>query len=323
LEQSRDRVEQLGAELAELESGLDYARTYQSEQAFRAALNKRIRQIADSQELDHAEVARRFALQQFMSRLFARDAASWVVTGGTALQFRSPEARSTADLDLTVTGTVADIRDALTVAAARRAGEHGHFTVDVVAAGSPSSYAGRITYILNGSRFSGAKLDVVAGREMPFEPELMTPAPVVEIDDVRPMTPVRTYHVAAHLGDKVAAMYEMHGRAGDSPSTRSHDLADIVILSRCASVDAGELRAAIAGEQLRRGVVVPVPLKMPNPDWVRSYPARVRSSELPAALQDVNVALLEADRFLSPVLDGRVQGGRWDPARRSWVENTA
>ncbi|ORB73250.1 hypothetical protein BST46_31100, partial [Mycobacterium timonense] len=64
---------------------------------------------------------------------------------------------------------------------------------------------------------------------------------MVAIDDVRPMSKVRTYAVASHLADKVAAMYEVHGSSGASPSTRSHDLADIVILSRCARVDAEEL----------------------------------------------------------------------------------
>ncbi|WP_169716495.1 nucleotidyl transferase AbiEii/AbiGii toxin family protein, partial [Mycobacterium timonense] len=84
-------------------------------------------------------------------------------------------------------------------------------------------------------------LDVAAGRAFPFERDTLVPDPVVAIDDVRPMSKVRTYAVASHLADKVAAMYEVHGSSGASPSTRSHDLADIVILSRCARVDAEEL----------------------------------------------------------------------------------
>ena len=109
-----------------------------------------------------------------------------------------------------------------------------------------------------------AKLDVVVGRRFPFEPDTLVPDPVVAIDDVRPMSAVRRYAVCSHVADKVAAMDELHGSSGESPSTRSHDLADIVIFSRCARVDAEELRAAVHGQEQRRGVVVPTPLSLPR-----------------------------------------------------------
>ncbi|MBY0285674.1 MAG: nucleotidyl transferase AbiEii/AbiGii toxin family protein [Mycobacteriaceae bacterium] len=319
-QESHDRVEALERRHREIEELLDARRTYGSETAFRAALNTRIRELTRSAGGDGAEVARRFALQQFVSRLFDRDPQSWLVTGGTALQFRTPaEARATADLDLAVTRDVEDLTAALTAASRRRAGEHGEFVVAVSPGSGPGAYTGKITYLLNGSRFAVAKLDVVAGRQFPFEPDTLVPDPVVAIDDVRPMSPVRTYAVAAHLGDKVAAMYELHGSSGVSPSTRSHDLADIVILSRCARVDAEELRAAVRGQEQRRGVRVPTPLTLPSERWRRSYPSRVAEAGLPAELRDADAALVEADRFVGAVLDGRVQAGVWDPDLRTWL----
>lgn len=317
-QESHDRVAALEQREREIEELLDTRRTYGSEAAFRAALNTRIREIARTSGVDSAEVARRFALQQFVSRLFDRDPESWLVTGGTALQFRTAEARATADLDLAATRGVEDLTAALTAASRRRAGEHGDFVVAVSPGSGPGAFTGKITYLLNGSRFSVAKLDVAAGRQFPFEPDTLVPDPVVAIDDVRPMSRVRTYSVSSHVADKIAAMYELHGSSGESPSTRSHDLADIVILSRCARVDAEELRAAVRGQEQRRGLVVPTPLSLPSEQWRRSYPARVAQAGLPAELRDADAALVEADRFVGAVLDGRVQAGTWDPDRRSW-----
>ncbi|WP_188112875.1 nucleotidyl transferase AbiEii/AbiGii toxin family protein [Mycobacterium simiae] len=318
-QESRDRVAALEQRQREIEELLDARRTYGSEKAFRAALSARIREIARETGSDSAEVARRFALQQFVSRLFDSDPESWLVTGGTALQFRTMEARATADLDLAVTQGVEDLTAELTAAARRRAGEHGEFVVAVSPGTGPGAFTGKITYLLNGSRFAVAKLDVAVGRQFPFEPDTLFPDPVVVIDDVRPMSRVRTYAVASHVADKVAAMYELHGSSGASPSTRSHDLADIVILSRCARVDAVELRGAVRGQEQRRGLTVPTPLVLPSDQWRRSYPARVAEAGLPAELRDADAALVEADRFVGAVLDGRVEAGVWDPDRRAWM----
>lgn len=81
-QESHDRVAALEQRQREIEEMLDARRTYGSEGAFRAALNARIRDIARRSGVDGAEVARRFALQQFVSRLFDRDPESWLVTGG-------------------------------------------------------------------------------------------------------------------------------------------------------------------------------------------------------------------------------------------------
>jgi hypothetical protein len=315
---SHDHVEELEQRAREISAQLDAGRTYGSEEAFRAALNTRIRAVSREMGAGGAEIGRRFALQQFISRLFDRYPSAFVVTGGTALQFRTQEARSTADLDLAATAMVEDLSVALNAAGQRRGGEHGDFEVSV-AATSPGSFTGRVLYRLNGARFAVAKLDVVLGREFPFDPDVVVPEPVLTIDDVLPMPPVRAYAVASHVADKVAAMYETHGSAGTSPSTRSHDLADIVILSRCAVVDARELRAAVRGQEARRGISIPSPLVLPSDGWRLSYAARVAASGAPVELRDVDDALAAAERFVGAVLDGRVESGTWDPHQRAWI----
>lgn len=315
-EQAQRRVEELQAANEHLTGELDGIRTYRSERAFRAALNDRIRDIAADMGLAHNDLARRFALQQFISRIFSADPDSWVITGGTALQFRTPEARPTADVDLAVTREIADIAEQLRVASARRGGEHGDFQVDVRGVPTnPGFYTGRITYLLNGTRFAVAKIDIAAHRELPVRPDSITPDPVLLIDDTWPMPAVSTMSVPTHLADKLAAMHERHN---DLPSSRAHDLADMLIISRSCTVDAGELWQAIEVQRQRRNITIPEVLQLPSPDWRSTYRNRVSQSGLPTGLRDADAALAEVNAFLGPVLSGRIANGVWDPVSRRW-----
>ncbi|WP_457180793.1 nucleotidyl transferase AbiEii/AbiGii toxin family protein [Mycobacteroides abscessus] len=315
-EQAQQHVADLEAADQRLTGELDRIRTYRSERAFRAALNDRIREVAADLGLAHNDLARRFALQQFISRIFSADPHSWVITGGTALQFRTLEARPTADVDLAVTRDIADIADQLRTVSARRGGEHGEFQVDVRGVPTnPGFYTGRITYILNGTRFAVAKIDIAAHRELPVQPDSITPEPVLQIDDTWAMPRVSTMSVPTHLADKLAAMHERHN---DLPSSRAHDLADILIISRSCTVDAAELHQAIEAQKKHRNIAIPEVLQLPSPDWRATYRNRVSQSGLPAGLRDADAALAEVNAFLGPVLSGRITAGCWDPACKSW-----
>ena len=75
---------------------------YASEEAFRAGLKARLSAEARTSRFSRDELARAVTLQLFLARLFrSPDADQWILTGGTALQFRVPtQARPTADADL-------------------------------------------------------------------------------------------------------------------------------------------------------------------------------------------------------------------------------
>lgn len=315
-ERARQLVGDLEAANERLTAELDAILTYRSEQAFRAALNDRIREVAADLGLAHNDLARRFALQQFISRIFSADPHSWVIAGGTALQFRTSEARPTADVDLAVTRQIYDIADQLRTASARRGGEHGHFQVDVRGVPTnPGFYTGRIAYTLNGTRFAVAKIDIAAQRELPVQPDSITPEPVLRIDDTWPMPPISTMSVPTHLADKLAAMHERHNGL---PSSRAHDLADMLIISRSCTVEASELRQAIEFQKQQRNIAIPEVLQLPSPDWRSTYRNRVSQSGLPVGLRDADAALAEVNAFLGPVLGGCVTAGHWDPVRRRW-----
>lgn len=293
---------------------------YASEADFRAALSSRLRQRAQQMQWPTQEVARAFVLQQFSARLFRSDSAEqWVLTGGTALQYRSTEARPTADADLAFAREATEVETALRRALIPIAGEYGSFDLRLSRTKDSGNYTGRLTYNLNGQRFASASIDVNTTRPVDFTPDVLTPDALITMPDLSPPPALRVYPVHRHLADKLAAMFDSYGSDGASPSTRPHDLADIVILSRSSTVDASKLLAAVRQQESERNVSVPTPLRLPAPEWVATYPKRVEETTLPAHLHNVDNALAAADRLVSPVLTGQIVNAQWNPRQQQWV----
>ena len=243
--------------------------------------------------------------------------------GTAALQYRTAEARPTADADLAARSESGDLLAELQAATQPAPGEPGEFRLTITPGRTPGIHTGSLLYLLDGRRFANASIDITVDRPMSLPPDLLTPAPVVAVDglpELPELPAMRVYPVALHLADKVAAMYEHHGPDGTTPSTRPHDLADIVILSRSASVDAAVLRAAVTEQEQRRRITVPVPLTVPNPDWQRTYRERVRNTALPPELHDLSTALTAANQFLEPVLSGTATG-EWQPSTGTWASS--
>lgn len=76
---------------------------YATPQAFRAALDTRLRNIAQDRGRDLQRLQRRVAFERLLARLFAGDSPPWLLKGGYALElYLAGRARSTLDLDLSV-----------------------------------------------------------------------------------------------------------------------------------------------------------------------------------------------------------------------------
>ena len=294
---------------------------YASEEAFRAGLRARLSAEARTNRFSRDELAQTVTLQLFLARLFrSPDADQWILTGGTALHFRAPtQARPTADADLATRLDSEHMQRSLRQAAQPGPGDFGEFDVRITATRSPGLFAGRIHYNIAGQRFSNAKLDIATHREMLLPPEMLSPHPVLALDELDPMPVIRMQAAAEAVADKVAALYELHGPHGDTPSTRAHDLVDLVILARTQSFDADQLHTAIRHQEHRRGLTIPVPLVLPNPTWERDYPQHAVHSGMPANLHQPEAALTAANSLIEPVLRGATGRGRWDPDDGVWT----
>jgi hypothetical protein len=77
-------------------------RHYASAAAFRAALEARLQAIAKAEGIDLQRLRRQVSFDRLLARLFADKNAPWLLKGGYAMELRLQKARTTKDIDLTV-----------------------------------------------------------------------------------------------------------------------------------------------------------------------------------------------------------------------------
>src|ERR1700726_3012948 len=77
-------------------------REYASADAFRRALEVRLKKVAETELIQVNRLRRQVAFDRLLARLFRIDPAPWVLKGGYALELRFRTARATIDIDLTV-----------------------------------------------------------------------------------------------------------------------------------------------------------------------------------------------------------------------------
>jgi len=77
-------------------------RKYATAEAFRRALEERLKRTAQTDRIDLIRLRRQVSFDRLLARLFREEAAPWVLKGGYALELRFKSARATVDIDLTV-----------------------------------------------------------------------------------------------------------------------------------------------------------------------------------------------------------------------------
>lgn len=75
-------------------------RKYASAVAFRVALEDRLKQMAQAENVDLQRLRRQAAFDRLLCRLFAKPDAPWLLKGGYAMELRLKTARTTRDIDL-------------------------------------------------------------------------------------------------------------------------------------------------------------------------------------------------------------------------------
>lgn len=77
-------------------------RTYATANAFRIALETRLKGVAKEEGTDLQRLRRQVAFDRFLARLFPNRETPWILKGGYALEVRMHQARTTKDIDLTL-----------------------------------------------------------------------------------------------------------------------------------------------------------------------------------------------------------------------------
>ena len=103
------------------------AREYRSPEAFRTALEQRIRSTVSGAETNRFRQL--LVFDRFLARVFAQFGDKAILKGGLVLELRLQRARTTKDVDLRLTGDSDNILGAMRAAGARALGDWLSFSV--------------------------------------------------------------------------------------------------------------------------------------------------------------------------------------------------
>jgi hypothetical protein len=271
---------------------------YETPQAFRTALEARLRNVARQQGTDLQRLQRRVAFERLLARLFAGEEPPWLLKGGYALELRLRDrARSTLDLDLSVPEperllppTVGDetvqldaqVHERLQIAAGRDLDDGFQFLVRLPkrvampGGGIRCSVEARLA----GRAFARFHLDVGFGDAVLYPPEWVTGSGLLDFAGI-PAVQVALYPVAQQFAEKIHA-YTFPWQ--DRDNTRVKDLVDLVLLIVSGQVEPERARRALRATFETRATH-PLPLRLPEPpqDWAKPYAALAQELDLPAS----------------------------------------
>ena len=292
--------------------------TYASPQAFKQALEQRLRS-ASSSGVDFGRRRQLLVFDRFLARVMAVFGDAALLKGGLVLELRLERARTTKDIDLRLIGSPEhvlaelqqagrlDLKDFMTFEITPDT-EHPEIQSDGM------RYEGfrfrtecRLAGKLYGQRFG---VDVAFGDPILGEPEIVNAEDTLAFAGVAPPE-LRLYPIETHLAEKLHAYTLPRLR----PNTRVKDLPDIALLGTMQPLDAKRLRLALTQTFEFRGTHA-VPSSVPNPPatWSTPYGQLARENELAwITLEELTTAVAA---FINPVLAGK--NGTWQPAKWQW-----
>jgi hypothetical protein len=292
---------------------------YDTAEAFRAALDQRIRNEATTTSLPVMRLRKRVAFERFLARLAVAESGSWVLKGAFALELRlGVGTRMTKDIDLA--GADNELTATTSLIAAQAIDLHDHFSFDIArTAALDQAEAFRavrysVTAEVAGRRFEQFPVDVALD-EQPTAPSERLPIPsLLDFADIQPIE-MPVIAIEQHIAEKVHAYTATYGPQ-EQQSTRIKDLIDILLIADLASPHAGRLRASLDTTFSRRERQ-PLPTALPSPptSWASPYARATADIGLPT---DLRTAHAEAATFLDPILADAATG-RWNPTQKRWT----
>lgn len=292
---------------------LNGSEAYKSPMAFRTSANQRIKAVAKQAGRRPNEVQREFIIQRFLTVLFSEPDRPWVVKGGASLAVRLPNARHSRDVDLLALG------DAGQAVALLREHTRPHpddllaFEVGEPIRGSEqtgATFKVKVVAYVDTVRWDTFPIDLDCHRGLAGEPDQVTPTPVIEVPGMPAPPMIAVFPIANQIADKVCAMYEPHVTG---PSTRYHDLVDLVLILRDQAAPGEEVAAALVSEEIRRRFQLPGALAAPSPQWVTGYAAEAKNSPLPVEFHQLANAIDFVGAHLNHLLPGSDRGPRPAP----------
>lgn len=288
---------------------------YGTAQAFRRALEDRLKVRAGGDGARMARDRKRVVFDRFLARLLDVAPGEWVLKGGFALDLRLEDrARSTKDIDLAWQADEEQLLDTLIDAATRDLGDFFTFAIERTE-DPPERFGGahrfRVIASLAGRTFEAFVLD--AGQAAPIDVEVLTTPDLLRFAGIEPVT-VPAIPIAVQVAEKLHAYTRLY--EGGRVSSRAKDLVDLALVAQMFAVDADRLRRAIEDVfAARASHEAPQTVPAPPAQW------RVPFGRLAQALgldRDLDVGHSAVAAMLDPILDRQIRTGIWNPDARHW-----
>jgi hypothetical protein len=292
-------------------------RSYASPEAFRQALEQRIREAAGASGMGRFRQV--LVFDRFLARVFAHFGERAIAKGGVVLELRLERARTTRDVDVRLTGP----SDALHVEL-QRAGrlDLGDYLAFIVEPDREHPTIEGDGMVYDGLRFrvvghvAGKVYAMPFGLDVGFGDVMTAPPETIEGTDFfdfvgAPRARHRVYPRVVHIAEKLHA-YTLPRR---NENSRVKDLPDLALLASVGPLDGAALREALeATFAFRKTHALPGGVPDPPASWARVYARMVEDDDLEWRTMP---ELLEAVRaFLDPVLAGPCSV--WSPDTWSW-----
>jgi hypothetical protein len=287
-------------------------RTYATAEAFRRALEERLKRAALTNRVDPNRVRRQVSFDRLLARLFREEAAPWVLKGGYALELRFKAARSTVDIDLTVQRVAASVggdqnrvvQEMLQRAADAPLGDWFEFVVGPPAMDLTAPPYGGARYPVEARMddriFARFHLDAGIGDVV------MQPLETIVCRDWLGFAGIESSQVRMiareqQFAEKIHA-YTLPRNAANS---RVKDLVDMALLIEWGGLDKQRILEALRLTFERRGTHdLPASLVPPPDDWQIPFQALAEECGLPA---DVAAVFAGVQAFVEEVLAQRTK----------------
>lgn len=295
-------------------------RTYASAEAFKQALEQRLRSSAKT----GAEFARRrqmLIFDRFLARVVAVLGDAVTLKGGLVLELRLARARTTKDVDLRMVGSPDTVLARMQEAGRRNLGDfmsyeirpdedHPEIQNDGV---RYDGYRFRVECKLAGRLYGGPfGVDIAFGDPILGEPDTVVAEDVLAFAGITPPR-LRLYPIETHIAEKLHA-YTMPRRGRQN--SRVKDLPDLALLGMVRPLDARHLRAALEQTfSFRSTHALPASVPTPTDAWCTPYEAMAHEDRLVWATLDAVTKAVQS--FLDPVLAGGLDA-TWGHTDWTW-----
>ncbi len=281
------------------------ARKFTDAEAFRTALESRLKNIALKEGADIMRLRRQFTFDRFLCRVFHGETDTIMLKGGYAIELRVAIARTTKDIDLCMkkrkgaTPTPQEIYSFFQDKASLQLGDFINFTVSPPSRHLTNAVYGGCRFSIDAEMsnrlFTRFTLDVSIGDGWLDVQDTLLPRDWLSFAGVLPPRFPSTT-VEQQLAEKIHS----YTQPRQKPNSRVKDLVDIVLLTRKFKINKERVADSLKRTfKLRKTHPLPGELSLPPAAWKKAFSELAEESGLKVEL---GAAFLQVKEFYEKIM---------------------